>query len=265
MATGKPLRQPIKSGLEGPAAHSAPHRRRSCMTIPALRRMPLVGPEFLRLSRERPDLRARLLLGHPHVVGRAQVHLAGYSCVRFTSSAHGRRLRRLPCRPSASARSDGKPIPATASGMYCAVQGGAYPYFLAQQGRNDDAYNVLKCLRIYILFRIVHYMETKFHETFRRRRLALGLSQAETARRSGIQQRQVSLFERGGDVTLATLAKLAQALDLELLPVPREAAAKVESLLTTQRERAPAAIRPASIPSLLERYQVTDDEEPSHG
>ena len=100
-------------------------------------------------------------------------------------------------------------------------------------------------------------MKQSLHETLRARRLALGLSQIEVARRSGIQQRQVSLFERGGDITLSTLLKLAQALDVELLPVPREDAAKVESLLKAKRGPAPSA----SPPSLLDRYQVTDDEE----
>ena len=104
-------------------------------------------------------------------------------------------------------------------------------------------------------------MKSSLHETIRTRRLALGLSQAEAARRSGIQQRQVSTFERGGDVTLSTLLKLAQALDLELLPVPREDAAKFESLLKAKRGPTPSS----SSPSLLDRYQVKDDEEPSNG
>jgi len=100
-------------------------------------------------------------------------------------------------------------------------------------------------------------MKPKIHETFRARRHILGLSQVEAARRSGIQQRQVSLFERGGDVTLSTLLKLAQALDVELLPVPREDAARVESLLITKREQALTT----KAPSLLERYQVRDEEQ----
>jgi len=104
-------------------------------------------------------------------------------------------------------------------------------------------------------------MRSKIHETIRSRRLALGLSQAEAARRGGIQQRQVSLFERGGDVTLSTLLKLAQALDVELLSVPREDAAKVESLFKAKRAPTPSA----PTPSLLDRYQVKDDEEPPNG
>ena len=104
-------------------------------------------------------------------------------------------------------------------------------------------------------------MKQSLHETLRARRLALGLSQIEVARRSGIQQRQVSVFERGGEVTLSTLLKLAQALDVELLPVPREDAAKVESLLRAKHEAAPSA----PTPSLLDRYQVKDDAEQSNG
>ena len=103
-------------------------------------------------------------------------------------------------------------------------------------------------------------MNPKIHETIRARRLALGLSQIEAARRSGIQQRQVSTFERGGDVTLSTLLKLAQALDVELLPVPREDTAKLESLLKAKREPVPSA----APPSLLDRYQVRDDKEQSN-
>ena len=108
-------------------------------------------------------------------------------------------------------------------------------------------------------------MKPSLHETIRARRLALGLSQIEAARRSGIQQRQVSLFERGGDVTLSTLLKLAQALDVELIPVPREDTGKVESFLKAKRGPAPSVSAPASSPSLLDRYQVKDDEEQSNG
>jgi transcriptional regulator with XRE-family HTH domain len=104
-------------------------------------------------------------------------------------------------------------------------------------------------------------METKLHELVRARRLALGLSQTEVARRAGIQQRQVSLLERGGDVTLSTLTKLAQALDVELMPIPRQDSTRVETLLKAKG----APTTSASSPSLLDRYQVKDDEEQSNG
>jgi transcriptional regulator with XRE-family HTH domain len=108
-------------------------------------------------------------------------------------------------------------------------------------------------------------MKPSLHEMVRARRLALGLSQAEAARRAGIQQRQVSTFERGGDVTLSTLAKLAQALDVALMPVPREDATKVNSLLEAKRGQAPSVYAPPAPPSLLERYRVSDDEGPPYG
>jgi transcriptional regulator with XRE-family HTH domain len=141
---------------------------------------------------------------------------------------------------------------------------GAYRIFGAFERWRQQGSNASKYIEIDHPYTIIHSVKL-LHETIRVRRIALGLSQAEAARRAGIQQRQVSLFERGGDVTLATLTKLAQALDLELLLVPREAAAKVESLLMTERGRAPAVSHPASPPSLLERYQVKDEEEPSSG
>ena len=107
----------------------------------------------------------------------------------------------------------------------------------------------------------MHKERQDINDTIRARRLALGLSQIEVARRSGIQQRQVSLFERGGDVTLSTLLKLTQALDMALVPTPREHAAKIQSLLNAQPGAAPST----SPPSLLEQYQVKEDGERSIG
>ena len=104
-------------------------------------------------------------------------------------------------------------------------------------------------------------MKTQIHETARSRRIALGLTQTETARRSGTQQRQVSLFERGGDITLYTLLKITQALDMELLLVPKPDLQRIETLLQARRETIPAA----QSQSLLDRYQVKDDPEQSNG
>ena len=44
------------------------------MTISALHRLRLAGQGVFRLGRARLDLRARLFLGHPHVVERLQFH-----------------------------------------------------------------------------------------------------------------------------------------------------------------------------------------------
>jgi len=101
----------------------------------------------------------------------------------------------------------------------------------------------------------------RINSQFRARRTALGLTQADVARRGGLQQRQVSVFEQGGEVTLSTLLKLARALDLELLPVPRELGAQVETLLRA-KPAAPAATAPMS---LLDRYRVIDEGDPSNG
>ncbi|CAL9451936.1 helix-turn-helix domain-containing protein [Streptomyces atacamensis] len=54
-------------------------------------------------------------------------------------------------------------------------------------------------------------------ETVRGRRLELGLSQGEVGRRARMTQSAVARFEAGGTVpTLPVLARLAEALDLEL-------------------------------------------------
>ena len=116
----------------------------------------------------------------------------------------------------------------------------------------DITYNVIRRIDI----RCNAKMDSEIIQAFRARRKALGLTQRETARRSGIKQYLVSRFESGQDLRLSTLLKLAQALDLELLPVPRENAAKVQSLLQVKRE---PPLSP-KLPSLLERYHVKDDE-----
>ena len=54
---------------------------------------------------------------------------------------------------------------------------------------------------------------------------------------------------------------LFRSLNMELVPVPREDTAKLESLLKAKRGPAPSA----PTPSLLDRYQVKDDEEQSNG
>lgn len=95
------------------------------------------------------------------------------------------------------------------------------------------------------------------HTAFKQRRTELGLSQREVAKRGGIEQRQVSAFERGGDVTVTTLLKLASALEMALFPVPREAVPRVRAAVIQTKEG------PTSPPaqSLLDLYGVPDNEE----
>jgi transcriptional regulator with XRE-family HTH domain len=58
-----------------------------------------------------------------------------------------------------------------------------------------------------------------------RRRLALGLRQADLAERSGVSPATIARFERGGDTRLSHVVRLAIALDAEeglarLFPAP---------------------------------------------
>jgi transcriptional regulator with XRE-family HTH domain len=60
-----------------------------------------------------------------------------------------------------------------------------------------------------------HELHAIFRRNMKARREELGLSQLELARITGIQQPQLSELERGGtNPTLATLARIAEALDL---------------------------------------------------
>jgi transcriptional regulator with XRE-family HTH domain len=100
-------------------------------------------------------------------------------------------------------------------------------------------------------------MNTEIRNSLKQRRLQLGLTQREVAKRGGIEQRQVSGFERGRDVTLTTLLKLVAALETELLPVPREAASRVRLAISQAATASPTA----PSPSLLDLYGVSDDDE----
>ena len=100
-------------------------------------------------------------------------------------------------------------------------------------------------------------MDSELRSALKRRRTELGLTQREVARRGGIEQRQVSTFERGGDVTLSTLLKLASALEMELLPVPREGVPSIRAVITPAKTAQPS--QPP--PSLLDLYGVPDDDE----
>jgi len=92
---------------------------------------------------------------------------------------------------------------------------------------------------------------------FRTRRREMGISQRETARRAGVEQPLVSGFERGKDIRISTLQKLASALDLELVAVPREYLGEVAGVIS----RKPEQPIPAPEKSLLDRFQVPEEEE----
>jgi HTH-type transcriptional regulator / antitoxin HipB len=121
-------------------------------------------------------------------------------------------------------------------------------------------------------------------DQLKRRRVALGLSQAGVASRAGIEQSQVSKLERGLDVRLSTLMKLLTALDLDLDIVPRARPGTLEiqptpralrvassmagsapfdssseSVYLTRRTSATLAPKTGT---LLDRYGIADGDEP---
>jgi predicted transcriptional regulator len=69
-------------------------------------------------------------------------------------------------------------------------------------------------------------------QAFKRRRLALGLTQAAVARRIGTTQSYIAAVERGDRETRwSTVIEIARALELEPTLVPRERLAAVEAAL----------------------------------
>jgi predicted transcriptional regulator len=69
-------------------------------------------------------------------------------------------------------------------------------------------------------------------QAFKRRRLALGLTQAEVARRFGTTQSYIAAVERGDRKTRwSTVLEIARVLELEPMLVPRERLPAVEAVL----------------------------------
>jgi predicted transcriptional regulator len=69
-------------------------------------------------------------------------------------------------------------------------------------------------------------------QAFKRRRRALGLTQAELARRIGTTQSYIAAVERGDRETRwNTVLEIARALELEPMLVPRERLPAVEAAL----------------------------------
>jgi transcriptional regulator with XRE-family HTH domain len=74
----------------------------------------------------------------------------------------------------------------------------------------------------------------ELHEEIRRARKEVGLSQDQLAQLCGIQRRQLSILERGGNVTLATLKKV-----LGFLPNLREFTFEQVRMTPTYRDFPP--------------------------
>ena len=106
----------------------------------------------------------------------------------------------------------------------------------------------------YVVIAIFGPMQDRIFQLFRSARLSRALTQADVARWAGIRQGDLSRFEHGKhDPRLSTLQRLAAALDLEVMIVPKEAAPRVTALLE------PASSTAA--PSLVDLYGVSDDDE----
>ena len=69
-------------------------------------------------------------------------------------------------------------------------------------------------------------------QAFKQRRLELGLTQAELARRIGTTQSYIAAVERGDRQTRwSTVLEIARSLELEPMLVPRERLSAVEAVL----------------------------------
>lgn len=75
-------------------------------------------------------------------------------------------------------------------------------------------------------------MANTVEQQLRRARKARGLTQRQLAERAGVSRFVVSRTEtRGDDTRLSTLEAMAEALELELLLVPRALRAEIEHMV----------------------------------
>ncbi len=88
----------------------------------------------------------------------------------------------------------------------------------------------------------------------RQGRIARNLSQRELSQLSGVPQAQISRIESGlVDLRFSSLVALANALDLEVTLVPRQAMPAVKSILGTFGDQGSGESRPA--------YTLDEDED----
>ena len=96
-------------------------------------------------------------------------------------------------------------------------------------------------------------MDTLYEQITAARKRA-GMTQAELSATAGISQGDISSIERGQvDARLSTLIRIAMALDLDLIAVPRIHKNKVLNVIRDETE-------PHKDLTLLERYGVPDDD-----
>jgi len=84
-----------------------------------------------------------------------------------------------------------------------------------------------------------------------------GLSQAEVSQYSSLTQNDLSKFENNKkDIRLSTLERIAAALDMVILPIPKDKMSLIGSLLSSQDKESIEKTR-----TLLDDYGVSDDED----
>lgn len=76
---------------------------------------------------------------------------------------------------------------------------------------------------------------TTLKASLKRMRSRMGLSQRELAARLGIHQPQVAKAEQGHDLLVSRLQRIAEALECELMLVPKDLAPGIEARLATER------------------------------
>ena len=98
------------------------------------------------------------------------------------------------------------------------------------------------------------YATAHIAEALRAAREAAGLSQRELAQRAGVPQPHISKIESGAvDLRLSSLVAIANALDLELMLIPRKAAPAVRSITKMSDPGGTSPARPA--------YTLEDDDD----
>ncbi|MBC7540206.1 MAG: helix-turn-helix transcriptional regulator [Bacteriovorax sp.] len=90
-------------------------------------------------------------------------------------------------------------------------------------------------------------------QEFKRRRVDLGLSQTEMAKRLNISQSQYQKIESGGNPSLKTLTSMAMALNMKLLLVPLEKLTEIDHVIKP-------LTRVKRLKSLLEQFEVKENE-----
>jgi len=85
------------------------------------------------------------------------------------------------------------------------------------------------------------------------RRIDLGLSQTEMAKRLNISQSQYQKIESGGNPSLKTLSSVAMALNMKILLVPLEKLTEVDHVVKP-------VTKVRQLKSMLEQFEIKENE-----